>query len=227
MRHSGHLQIVEVGTEVVVAAIREVAVADMTDIREEVEAAMMEITVVAAEDTKAAMAVVAATKEILRTVEVDMMEAQEDVEVIMAALGAVEVIMAASGAVEVMMAALGAVEAMRAATEVVGASKEATEVVVASEVVEDIKEEDMAAEVVSSSPMKEAITEVVVEEAILEEMDSMESHQEQHRKADQETSIMTSVEEEAVSPSAVVTPTSNGNTKNQKARQRICELIVY
>ena len=53
MRHSGHLQIVEVGTEVVVAAIREVAEAVMTiveDIREEVEAAMKEITLVAAED---------------------------------------------------------------------------------------------------------------------------------------------------------------------------------
>ena len=129
--------------------------------------------------------------------------------------------------VEVMMAATGAVEAMRAATEVVVASKEATEAVAASEVVEDIKEVDMAAEVVSSSPMMEAITEVVEEEAILEEMDSMESHLEQHRKADQETSIMTFVEEEAAFPSAVVTPTSNGNIKNQKARQRICELIVY
>jgi hypothetical protein len=79
MRHLGHLQIVEVDIEVVVAVIREEVEAAMTiveDIREEAEAAMKEISVVAEEDTKAAMAVVVATKEISQTVEVDMMEAQ-------------------------------------------------------------------------------------------------------------------------------------------------------
>ena len=209
MRHLAHLQIAEVDIEVVVEAIREVAEAGMTmaeDIREEAEAAMKEISVVALEDMKAAMAAVVATKEISQTVEADMMEAQEDEEV--------------------MMAASVAVKATRAVTEVVAASKEGMEVVAASEVVEDIKAADMAAEVVTSSHMKEAITEAVVEEATLEEMDSMVSHLEQHRKTDQETSIMSSVEEEAASLSEVVSPTSNGNTKNPRARLTISELKV-
>ncbi len=214
----------------VVAAITEVAEAGMTmeeDIREEAAVAMTEISAVVAEDTKAAMAVVAVMKAISPPVEVDMMEAQEDAEAMIAASVAVEVMMAASVAVEAKMAAMEAVVASKVAMAVVVATMAAMAVVAASEVVEDIKEVDMAAEVVSSSPMKEVITEVVVEEVTLEAMDSMESHLEQHRKVDRENSITTSVEVEAASTGAVVSPTSNGNTKSPRARLTISELIVY